>query len=131
QSGQTALKQGVQQIVFAQHAPGAGALARTLFLENPQLRVAVVNVPMNHPSAAGWVADEAAANVNHGFVEAHYDNDGVRREPRLELIWPQSTADSNGLNAADVLLVTGGGKGIAAESAFHLARFSGCRLALL
>ncbi|HEX9255178.1 MAG TPA: SDR family NAD(P)-dependent oxidoreductase, partial [Candidatus Angelobacter sp.] len=32
---------------------------------------------------------------------------------------------------ADVLLVTGGGKGIAAESAFHLARFSGCRLALL
>jgi len=84
---------------------------------------------MNHLASAGWVAAEAA--INHGFVEAHYDNDGVRREPRLELIWPQSTADSNGLNAADVLLVTGGGKGIAAESAFHLARLSGCRLALL
>ena len=131
QSAQAALKQGAQQIVFVQHAPGAGALARTLFLENPKLRVAVVNVPMDHPASASWVAAETAANINHGFVEAHYDNDGVRREPRLELMWPQSTADSNGLNAADVLLVTGGGKGIAAESAFHLARLSGCRLALL
>jgi enediyne polyketide synthase len=77
------------------------------------------------------VAAEAAANISHGFVEAHYDDDGVRREPRLTLMWPQSTADSNALNAGDVLLVTGGGKGIAAESAFHLARLSGCRLALL
>ncbi|HEX3091208.1 MAG TPA: SDR family NAD(P)-dependent oxidoreductase, partial [Candidatus Angelobacter sp.] len=129
QSAQAALKQGIQQIVFVQHASGVGALARTLFLENPKLRVAVVNVPMGHPASAGWVAGEAAAN--HGFVEAHYDNDGVRYEPRLELMWPQSTANSNGLNAADVLLVTGGGKGIAAESAFHLARVCGCRLALL
>ncbi len=131
QSAQTALKQGVQQIVFVQHASGAGALARTLFLENPKLRVVVVNVPMDHPASARWVADEAAASVSHGFVEAHYDDDGVRHEPRLELMWPQSTGDSNGLNAADILLVTGGGKGIAAESAFHLARLSGCRLALL
>jgi enediyne polyketide synthase len=131
QSAQTALKQGLQQIAFVQHAPGAGALGRTLYLENPKIKVAVVNVPMNHPASASWVADEAAANVNHGFVEAHYDNDGVRREPRLELMWPQSTAGSGALNADDVLLVTGGGKGIAAESAFHLARHSGCRLVLM
>jgi enediyne polyketide synthase len=129
QSAQTALKQGVQQIVFVQHASGAGALARTLFLENPKIRVAVVNVPLKHPASASWVAAEAAAN--HGFVEAHYGKDGVRREPRLELMWPQRTAGFDGLNAGDVLLVTGGGKGIAAESAFHLARLSGCRLALI
>jgi enediyne polyketide synthase len=129
QSAQAALKQGVQQIVFVQHAPNAGALARTLFLENPKLRVAVVNVPMKHAASAGWVAAEAGAN--HGFVEAHYDDDGVRREPRLTLMWPQRTAGFDGLNAGDVLLVTGGGKGIAAESAFHLARLSGCRLALM
>lgn len=129
QSAQAALKQGVQQIVFVQQASGAGALARTLFLENPKLRVAVVNVPINHPASAGWVAVEAAAN--HGFTEAHYDSDGVRYEPRLELMWPQSTADFDSLNADDVVLVTGGGKGIAAESAFHLARLSGCRLALM
>jgi enediyne polyketide synthase len=131
QSAQTALKQGVQQIVFVQHAPGAGALGRTLYLENPKLKIAVVNVPVNHPDSAGWVADEAAASVNHGFVEAHYDNDGVRREPRLELMRPEPTVDFDALSADDVLLVTGGGKGIAAESAFHLARLSGCRLALM
>jgi enediyne polyketide synthase len=129
QSTQTALQQGLQKIAFVQHAPGAGALGRTLYLENPKIKVAVVNVPMNHPASAGWVAREAAAN--HGFVEAHYDRDGVRREPHLELLWPQPTADFDALNADDVLLVTGGGKGIAAESAFHLVRLSGCRLALM
>jgi enediyne polyketide synthase len=102
-----------------------------LYLENPKINVAVVNVPVNHPDSAGWVAGEAAANFNHGFVEAHYDHDGVRHEPRLELMWPERTADFDGLSADDVLLVTGGGKGIAAESAFHLARLSGCRLALM
>jgi enediyne polyketide synthase len=131
QSAQTALKQGLRQIIFVQHAPIAGALGRTLYLENPKLKVVVVNVPVNHPSSTRWVADEAAAHANHCFVEAHYDNDGVRREQRLVLMWPQSTATCGALNTADVLLVTGGGKGIAAESAFHLARLSGCRLALM
>ena len=65
------------------------------------------------------------------FIEAHYDNAGVRREPRLKLVWPEADADCNSLGPDDVLLVTGGGKGIAAESAFQLARLSGCRLALL
>ena len=131
QSAQTALKDGLRQIVFVQHAPGAGALARTLYLENPQIKVTVVNVPADHSDSAGWVAAEAAANVNRGFVEAYYDLECVRREPRLEAMWPEPAADFASLNARDLLLVTGGGKGIAAESAFHLARLSGCRLALV
>jgi enediyne polyketide synthase len=129
QSAQTALTQKIPQIVFVQSTGGAGALARTLYLENSELRVTVVNVSPEHADAAKWIAAEAAANQD--FIEAYYDADGTRREPRLKILWPETDTSSNALGAGDVLLVTGGGKGIAAESALHLARLSGCRLALL
>lgn len=129
QSAQTAIKQHMPQVVFVQHGGGAAALARTLYLENPNLKVTVVDAPIEHPDIAKWAAVEARANT--GFVEAHYDSSGVRREPRLKLLWPENDAKDNSLEPGDLLLVTGGGKGIASESALHLARTSGCRLALL
>lgn len=129
QSAQTAIKQHTPQIVFVQHGGGAAALARTLYLENPNLKVTVVDAPIEHPDIAKWAAAEARANT--GFVEAHYDNAGIRREPRLQLLWPENDANDNSLGPDDLLFVTGGGKGIAAESALHLARTSGCQLALL
>jgi enediyne polyketide synthase len=129
QSVKSALKLGLEQIVFVQQGGGASALARTLYLENPQIKVAVVNALLDHAEAAAWAAAEARAN--RGFTEAHYDAAGVRREPRLKLLWPKNDAQHAGLTSDDLLLVTGGGKGIAAESALQLARTSGCRLALL
>ena len=129
QSAQAAVAKRRSQVVFVQHSGGAGALARTLYLENPTTKVAVVNVPTEHPDAARWVAAEASAN--QGFVEAHYDPAGIRREPRLKLLSPDADVNTNALGPDDVLLVTGGGKGIAAESALQLARLSGCNLALL
>jgi enediyne polyketide synthase len=129
QSAQAAIKQGRQQIVFVQHGDGAGALARTLYLENPGMKVTVVDGPSEHQDVAKWAAAEAGTNT--GFVEAHYDNTGIRREPRLKLLWPENDGIENALGPDDLLLVTGGGKGIAAESALHLARATGCHLALL
>jgi enediyne polyketide synthase len=128
QCAQSALKRDLRQIVFLQNGGGASALARSLFLENPTIKVTVVNAPLDYPEAARWAAAEASAN--RGFMEAHYDSAGVRREPRLKLLWPRA-ADENNLTADDLLLVTGGGKGIAAECALELAKMSGCRLALL
>ncbi|HET9283534.1 MAG TPA: SDR family NAD(P)-dependent oxidoreductase [Candidatus Angelobacter sp.] len=128
QSAQTAVEQHIPQIVFVQHRGGAAALARTLYLENPNLKITVVDSPIEHPDVATWTAAEASANT--GFVEAHYDSAGIRREPRLKVLWPENDGNSS-LESNDLLLVTGGGKGIAAESALHLARTSGCRLALL
>ncbi|HEY5030372.1 MAG TPA: type I polyketide synthase, partial [Candidatus Angelobacter sp.] len=129
QSAQSALKGKLPQMVFVQRAGRAGALARTLYLENLDMKIAVVNVPEEHPDAAKWVATEA--NANQGFIEVHYDSAGIRREPCLKLLWPETDANASALSSDDVLLVTGGGKGIAAESALRIARFSGCRLALL
>jgi enediyne polyketide synthase len=89
----------------------------------------VVDVPPDHPQAAAWVAAEARAAV--GYSEAHYDAAGVRREPVLRLLPPREGPDELPLGPEDVLLVSGGGKGIAAECALALARATGARLALL
>ncbi|HET9283845.1 MAG TPA: SDR family NAD(P)-dependent oxidoreductase [Candidatus Angelobacter sp.] len=126
---QKALLDRKQQIVFVQDGSGASALARTLYLEHPSLKVSVVNVPLDHAKTAYWVAQEAASAS--GFIEAQYDRNGTRREPRLKLLWPSEESAASSLTAEDVLLVTGGGKGIAAECALELARQSKCHLALL
>jgi enediyne polyketide synthase len=135
--------------VLVQHGRGAAALARTLHLEAPEHTTCVVSVPVDHPAAAVWVLAEAMAAA--GYVEAHYDDAGRRYEPVLRLLpleddkmtkWQGDkvttespphpvTLSSLPLGPEDVLLVTGGGKGITAECALFLARSSGARLALV
>jgi enediyne polyketide synthase len=115
--------------VLVQRGRGASSFARTLHLEAPWLTTCVVNVPVDHPSAVEWVIEEArAANT---YTEAHYDSSGKRRVPVLRLLESPGTPGVTSLNSSDLILVSGGGKGIAAESALSLARESGARLALL
>ncbi|MBD0344611.1 MAG: SDR family NAD(P)-dependent oxidoreductase, partial [Coleofasciculus sp. Co-bin14] len=117
------------RFVLVQQSGGGAALARTLYLEAPQVTTCVVNVPVDHPQAVEWVLAEARAAV--GYCEAHYDASGRRREAVLRLLpLPEELAEPP-LRPDDVLLVTGGGKGIAAECALCLARQTGVRLALL
>jgi enediyne polyketide synthase len=117
------------RFVLVQSGGGAGSFAKTLQLESPETTVCIVDVPFDHPQAAAWVRDEAA--VAEGFVEARYDASGQRHEPRLRFLPLDELAGELPLGPDDVLLVTGGGKGIAAECALHLARKSGARLILL
>ncbi len=117
------------RFVLVQHGGGAAAFARTLHLEAPHLSVCVVDVPADHPDAAAWVLAEAQAAA--GYVEAHYDAAGTRREPRLRLLPPHEAPAEAPLGPDDVLLVTGGGKGITAACALALGRETGARLVLL
>ncbi|HUX85611.1 MAG TPA: SDR family NAD(P)-dependent oxidoreductase, partial [Chloroflexota bacterium] len=94
----------------------------------PQLTVIVVDVPVDEPRAAEWVLAEVAGAV--GYSEAYYDSTGRRREAVLRLL-PLVEPSSLPLSSDDVLLVTGGGKGIAAECALTLARETGARLLLI
>ena len=89
----------------------------------------VVNVPAEHPKAIDSIVAEARAA--DGYTEAHYDASGTRRMPVLRLLADATPDEQPPLCADDVLLVTGGGKGIAAECALALARQYGVRLALL
>jgi enediyne polyketide synthase len=119
--------------VLLVHQGGVGgAFARTLRLEIPTATACIVRVPFAHPEAVDWAVAEMLATISGGggFAESHYDEAGRRSVPMLRLLEPAPPGPLP-LTAEDVLLVTGGGKGIAAECALDLAKASGARLALL
>lgn len=115
--------------VLVQHGGGAASFARTFHLEFPGITTCVVDVPENLSDVAARVLAEVKATI--GYTEAYYDNSSKRREPVLCLLPIPEEAGEILLGPDDVLLVTGGGKGIAAECALSLARETRVRLALL
>jgi enediyne polyketide synthase len=155
----TAPAAGSARFVVVQHGGGGGGFARTLHIERPAAFTWLIDLPAQAaPAQAGrWVAAEVAAATPPGhpqegsrglYREAHYDLHGTRRVPLLRPLpaWPVEGAEPPsgvapaapstrercaGLTSSDVILATGGGKGIGAECALALARASGARLALL
>jgi enediyne polyketide synthase len=133
------LLQGIQEtlksensthFVLIQHGSGVASMARTLYLEAPQKTVCVIDIPPGHPQTLEWVLAEIQAA--RGYSEAVYDEHGKRHVPTLQPVTlTKETYGSLPLGPDDVLLVTGGGKGIAAECALSLAQETGVRLALL
>jgi len=107
---------------------GAASFARTVHLEAKNLHTCVVEVPPEHPDAAAWVLAEALAA--RGYAEAHYTSDGRRWEPVLRPLEFEPDECELPLTTSDVLVVTGGARGITAECALRLARESGARLAI-
>ncbi|MBV9958791.1 MAG: SDR family NAD(P)-dependent oxidoreductase, partial [Acidobacteria bacterium] len=115
--------------VLVQQDACASAFARTLHLEAPQVNTCVLKVPFDWPRAAECVVTEALST--RGYSEAHYSQDGRRFEPLLRA---QALAENSArlpLDADDVLVVTGGAKGITAECALALSKATGARLALI
>jgi enediyne polyketide synthase len=135
---------------------GAAGLAKTLRQEAPRLSVTVVHLPpgalrpgsralASGPLVSGppasWPAGRAVAAVTaevaatDRFAEAYYDEAGARRVPTLRAlpVRPPGRPAGGGapLGEADVVLVTGGAKGITAECALALAGDTGARLAIL
>lgn len=120
---------GNPRFVLVQHGHGAAAFARTLHLESPNVTTCVVNIPESHPQASQWVVAEAL--TAQGFVEAYYDAEGRRYEKVMRPLPLQEPSVGRPLTSTDVLLVSGGGKGITAECAIALSKETGARLALL
>jgi enediyne polyketide synthase len=107
---------------------GAAGLAKTLRLEAPHLRVTVVHTPATGDVVPRVVGEVAATT---GFSEVYHDEDGRRRVPTLRALPVRPARTVQPLDGGDVLLVTGGGKGITAECALALATDTGARLAVL
>ncbi len=116
-------------LVVLQHGWGASAFCRSFHQESPDTSVAVINVPPHPIRAADLVLQEVSALS--GFVEAHYDDQGRRFQEKLFAMPLAQQSTPPVLSDKDVLLVTGGGKGIGAECALHLARESNCKVVLL
>ena len=123
------LARGEGCFVVVQDGRGAGSFARSLHLEAPRINTCVVDVPFGQPEATEWIALEASVAQVH--VDVRYDSAGGRTEPRWQALPMAESLGDWPPGVEDVLLVTGGGKGIAAECALALARKTGARLVLL
>jgi enediyne polyketide synthase len=132
---QAALRQPPgSRLVVLQHGRGAAGLAKTARLEGSDLRTTVVSTPPVAASTPRIVAEVAATT---GFTEVVLDPAGQRTIPLLRPLPPprprveDAAAPRPSLGPSDVILVTGGGKGITAECARALAAATGARLAIV
>ncbi|MGC5530815.1 SDR family NAD(P)-dependent oxidoreductase [Streptomyces sp. SR-10] len=117
-----------QRFVLVQEGLGAAGLAKSLHLEAAHLRTTVVDTP-----AVDGVVDRIVAEVaaTTRFTEACYDAAGTRRVPVLRVLPVRGERTDEVLDASDVLLVTGGGKGITAECALAVADRTGAAVAVV
>jgi enediyne polyketide synthase len=122
-------KQEATHFVLVQHGEIGAAFARTLYLEQPQLTVCIIHVPLDLPDLTTCISTEVQAA--QGFVEARYNEQGKRSKPVLASYLPVTGDETCQLGAKDVLLVAGGGKGITAACSLALAQQTGVTLALL
>ncbi|MGC4902696.1 SDR family NAD(P)-dependent oxidoreductase [Micromonospora echinospora] len=120
------------RLVVVQHGRGVAGLARTARLEGAGLHVTLVEAAPADDLVHRVVREVAATD---GYAECHLGAEGTRRVPLLRPLPPPGPVREGPagppLRPDDVLLVTGGGKGITAECALALARDTGARLALL
>jgi enediyne polyketide synthase len=116
------------RFVLVQPDRGAAGLAKTLRLEGPHLQVTIVHLP---PAAEAVSLVTAEVAATRDFAEVYYGADGLRRVPSLRALPVRPARTGPVLDNTDVLLVTGGGKGITAECALAVASDSGARLAVL
>ncbi len=144
-AAQAALRLTTSDVTFCVVQPAciAGSFARTLHLEHPRVRTRVIDAPPDARVVA-YVHAEIASGAPH--VEAQYDADGRRSEPSFEAVdvfdapeRPDVPADDPRTDLprtdlprrGEAVLVSGGGKGVAAECALQLALDTGARLVLL
>jgi enediyne polyketide synthase len=138
-------RSGPCRFVAVQDRRGAAGLAKTLHLEAPAVPVTVITLPLAAPvpaTRAAELADAIVADIaaTASFSEVNYDAAGSRRVPQLRPVMdlaehgaelPLEHGAELPLGPGDVLLVSGGGKGITAECALTLARDTGAAIALL
>lgn len=110
-----------------QESPLAGGFARTLHLEHPDIVTCVVEAPLDL-GAGERMEQELRAAAGH--VEVAYDAEDGRWEPVLRLVEPVRAGSPLPLGREDVILASGGGKGITFECASALAGETGAALAM-
>ncbi len=113
-------------------AKGSAAFLCGVHLENPDERIRILE--FHEASYTARVVDKLTAELHAGerFSMAAYDSRLTRRVPMLVPISSHAFTERKiSWTAEDVVLVTGGAKGITAECALAFARKTGVKLALV
>ncbi|MBJ7402116.1 MAG: SDR family NAD(P)-dependent oxidoreductase [Bradyrhizobium sp.] len=114
-----AIKANVRHLAICHHGAPISAFARSVAREAYFRSVRVIDCP-NCDMADPRLARILATDVN-GYYEVQLAQDGAIREPIFAPIIPRSSSLA-AIAASDVVAIVGGGKGIAAECAFEIAR---------
>jgi enediyne polyketide synthase len=114
--------------VVAGSARTAASFARTLHLEEADILTRVIDAPYG-PGIIDRILDEVTASGD--CVEARYGSHGSRTQATLRLLEVGRSESALPLGPDDVVLASGGGKGIVAECALTLARETGAALVIL
>ena len=109
------------------------SFAGTLHLENPALNIKVIEMAsVDDGHAIGKTILKELTSLTSPISVAVYDEYQIRHEPLMQLSDVASYQQRNlDFNGSDVLLVTGGAKGITKECAFGFAARTCAKLALL
>ncbi len=110
----------------------ATALAKSVYLERDDLKMRVID--FDPGIDANRIAEKTILEIRgpQNFVEAGYDHHLTRRTTVASAIEPtQHDPTPTTWSKEDVILVTGGAKGITAECALALARTVGAKMALV
>ncbi|RLC04896.1 MAG: type I polyketide synthase [Deltaproteobacteria bacterium] len=110
----------------------ATALAKSVYLEREDLKTRVID--FDQQIAVSLIAEKTIMELQgpENFVEIGYDRYLTRRTPVANSMEPvQYDDDPLTWSDNDVILVTGGAKGITSECALDLARTVGAKMALI
>ena len=110
----------------------ATALAKSVYLEREDLKTRVID--FDPQIEVDLIAEKTIVELQgpQNFVEVGYDQHLIRRTTVANSIEPaQYDEDPITWSDNDVILVTGGAKGITAECALDLARTVGAKMALI
>ena len=110
----------------------AAGFARALHLESPSLEVRIIDFhdTLSHFLSTDFITNEISAEGL--FRDAAFDRFGRRFESRHRLLQPAEQKPMPlALNSGDVIIVTGGARGITAECAYAMAAKTGANFALV
>jgi enediyne polyketide synthase len=102
--------------------------AKTLHLERPGLRILILRTEIE--TIDPFILRAELVNLLQ-FREVRYDDQNLRLVPRWEVLIDSPQEMAHTLSSSDVVLVSGGAKGITAQCAFALAEQTGATLALV
>ncbi|GAB4194915.1 MAG: hypothetical protein Tsb002_26900 [Wenzhouxiangellaceae bacterium] len=110
----------------------ATGYARSFSLEHDKLQVRVVDLARKLATDKAAAAVISELSVSKPFSAAGYAADGIRYVQKAKVQHPElNTPRQQQWGADDVVLITGGAKGITAECALALAQKTGSKFALV
>lgn len=116
----------IKDIIVLQPSFLLGGFMKSVFLESKHLNILLLTAA-EKPGIEVLKAEQAG---HTGFSEVIY-RDGKRFTPKFQPMFKLERMGAVELSAEDVVLVSGGGKGITAECALALGRKYGAKLLLL